>query len=68
MKNNSTVTSGVTGAELLQVAFIVLKLCHVINWKWIWVLAPTWISAIIVVVCIAIYVIADVWLKRRYKL
>lgn len=68
MRNNSTVTSGVTGAEILQVAFIVLKLCRVINWKWVWVLAPTWISAIIVVVCIAVYVIADVWLKRRYKL
>lgn len=28
---------------LLQVSFIVLKLCHVINWPWKWVLCPTWI-------------------------
>lgn len=55
MKNNSTVSGGVTGAEILQVAFIVLKLCHVINWKWVWILAPTWISAIIVFICIAVY-------------
>lgn len=27
---------------LLLVAFIVLKLCNVINWSWIWVLAPLW--------------------------
>lgn len=67
MRNNSTVTSGVTGAEILQVVFIVLKLCHIINWKWIWVLAPTWISAIIVVVCITVYVIADIRLRRRFK-
>lgn len=33
---------GVTG--LLGVAFIVLKLCHVINWPWLWVLAPFWIG------------------------
>ena len=67
MRNNQTVTSGVTGAELLQTAFIVLKLCRVINWKWVWVLAPTWTSAIIVIICIAVYVIADVWFRRRLK-
>lgn len=39
---------GFTGA--LQIAFIVLKLCKVINWSWVWVLAPTWISLILVVV------------------
>lgn len=32
---------GVTG--LLLVAFIVLKLCKVINWSWLWVLSPLWI-------------------------
>lgn len=30
---------------LLQVAFIVLRLCNVIDWRWKWVLAPTWITA-----------------------
>ena len=39
---------GFTGA--LQIAFIVLKLCKVIDWSWVWVLAPTWISLILVVV------------------
>lgn len=39
---------GFTGA--LQIAFIVLKLCEVINWSWVWVLAPAWISLILVVV------------------
>jgi Flp pilus assembly protein TadB len=39
MANNQT-TSETT---LLQIAFIVLKLCNVITWSWWWVLAPTWI-------------------------
>lgn len=42
--------SGVSGVTLLQIAFIVLKLCGVINWKWIWVLAPTWIGIILIIV------------------
>lgn len=33
--------SGIT-SSLLLVAFIVLKLCHVIDWAWIWVLVPLW--------------------------
>ena len=27
---------------LLAVVFIVLKLCHVIEWSWWWVLSPLW--------------------------
>ncbi len=30
--------------ELLTLVFIVLKLCHVITWSWLWVLAPMWIG------------------------
>jgi membrane protein YdbS with pleckstrin-like domain len=46
--------------SLLQVAFIVLKLCRAINWPWIWVLSPTWISTglgliIIVVIFIRLF-------------
>lgn len=35
-------------AGLLTIAFIVLKLTKVIDWAWIWVLAPLWISVGIV--------------------
>lgn len=41
---------GVTG--LLLVAFIVLKLCHVIDWSWWWVLSPYWIPLGLVIVVI----------------
>ena len=46
-KSGSSVTGGVSGLTLLQIAFIVLKLCNVIRWKWLWVLAPTWIPILI---------------------
>lgn len=29
--------------SLLLVAFVVLKLCKVIDWSWWWVLSPIWI-------------------------
>ena len=34
---------------ILGIVFIVLKLCGVIEWSWVWVLAPFWIGAIIVI-------------------
>lgn len=40
-------SGGVGFAGLLTVAFIVLKLMHVIDWGWVWVIAPMWISMII---------------------
>ena len=48
---NNTSTGGIGFVGLLQIAFIVLKLCKVINWSWWWVLAPTWIGLVIVVIC-----------------
>ena len=44
-------------STLLAIAFIVLKLCHVIEWSWLWVLAPLWIPialalAILIIVLI----------------
>ena len=59
MKNNSNGANngGIGFAGLLTVAFIVLKLCNVISWKWLWVLSPIWISAGIVVCILLIWLI-----------
>lgn len=40
--NEKTSGNGIGLPGLLQLAFIVLKLCGVINWSWFWVLAPFW--------------------------
>ena len=53
--DNKNIGIGVTG--LIGVAFIVLKLCHVIEWSWLWVLSPFWISFGIAIIVIIIFVI-----------
>jgi hypothetical protein len=35
--------AGISFTGLLTIAFIVLKLTHVIEWSWLWVLGPIWI-------------------------
>lgn len=47
MKNsssNNTSTGGMSFCGVLALIFIVLKLCKVITWSWLWVLSPIWIS------------------------
>lgn len=61
-KSNNTNNSGITFGSLLQLTFIILKLCGVINWSWVWVLSPMWIGTIVAVVCAIIYVILVHWL------
>lgn len=39
---------GISFSELLTIVFIVLKLIGVIEWSWLWVLSPIWISCAIV--------------------
>lgn len=43
--NNSSFSCGVGFTGALTIALIVLKLCKVINWSWLLVLSPIWISA-----------------------
>ena len=35
---------------ILVIIFIVLKLCNLINWSWLWVLSPLWIEIIIILI------------------
>ena len=36
---------------LLTIALIVLTLCGVISWSWVWVLSPLWITIFVLVIC-----------------
>ena len=40
--------------ELLTIAFIVLKLCNVIEWSWIWVLSPIWITFVMLIIIVLV--------------
>jgi len=57
MEKKTTSGGGIGICGLLLVAFIVLKLCGVIAWPWIWVLAPLWIPLAIAVICLIVAVI-----------
>ena len=63
LKSHMTKTevySGPSTLGLLGVAFVVLKLLHVIEWSWWWVLAPFWIPlslAAIILIIIGIIIV-----------
>jgi len=57
--DNSTGGIGFTG--LLAIVFIVLKLCGVITWSWLWVLSPVWITWVVIL----IIMIVIIWRDRR---
>ena len=50
---------------LLLVAFIVLKLCNVITWSWIWVLAPLWGPiALAILIFLVVFIVTFLFLKN----
>ena len=53
--DSSSRSGGIGFAGLLTVAFVVLKLTHVIDWSWWWVLAPIWISVGLAIVILGIF-------------
>lgn len=55
--SSSSSSAGIGATGLLGVAFIVLKLCHVIDWSWWWVLSPFWGPAAVAIVTILAYLI-----------
>lgn len=55
--NKSSGSSGGIFWTLLAVAFIVLKVTHLIDWPWGWVLAPIWIPTGIVLAAIVVVLI-----------
>lgn len=56
-EKQTTVRGGVGFVGLLTIAFIVLKLLGIITWSWVWVLAPIWIDAILVIILIVPYAV-----------
>ena len=60
MNSEKATSKGIGFTGVLTIAFVVLKLCGVIKWSWLWVLSPIWISAVLWVL---IFVIAYRLLK-----
>jgi hypothetical protein len=64
--NNQNANGGIGFIGALTLVFIVLKLCKVITWSWLWVLSPIWISVGLAVVIGIIAAIAiSVWKAKH---
>jgi ABC-type nickel/cobalt efflux system permease component RcnA len=57
---NKSASGGIGFTGLLTIAFIVLKLCKVIDWSWWWVLSPLWISVGLAILALAIFIVVTV--------
>lgn len=61
--NRTTASGGVSFAGVLQIVFVVLKLCKVINWSWWAVMLPTIISAGMVAIALIVF---GIWALGLY--
>ena len=57
--------TGISFTSALQIVFIVLKLCKVINWSWWIVLLPTLINAGIIILGLIIACIYYIYITRN---
>ena len=56
-EEKTVVSSGCSLATVLGVVFLVLKLVGVIDWAWVWVLAPFWIPVALVIAVVLIWLL-----------
>lgn len=57
MNNKTTTGGGITFVSLLQLVFIVLKLCGVITWSWVFVLMPLIVATGITIILFVVLII-----------
>lgn len=64
-EGNSSVSGGIGFSGLLTIAFIVLKLCKVINWSWWWVVSPILITPAVYVLVFLVVFIVMIFARRQ---
>ena len=55
--NEGKITISIGIIPILTIVFVILKLCKVINWSWVWVLCPLWITLSLALVVFVIGII-----------
>jgi hypothetical protein len=60
-------SGGIGFCGLLAIVFITLKLIKVLTWSWVWVLAPIWIPAALVVAILSILLVGALVSERLNK-
>lgn len=58
--NNKERSGGIGFFGALTIAFIVLRLCGIISWPWLWVLAPIWLPILLAFMIGAIAAVVSV--------
>jgi len=54
MEKKVVVNGGISTSTLLGIAFVILKLCNIIDWSWVWVTAPFWVP---LALCVAFFAV-----------
>lgn len=66
--NKVKYVSSVSFFEVLGIVFVILKLCRVIDWPWIWVTAPFWGAlAISLLTCLVLVVVLAIKSIKEHK-
>lgn len=55
MSSSSSSSGGIGFVGLLTIVFIALKLTNYIDWSWLWVLSPVWITSLVGLAIILIF-------------
>lgn len=53
--SNGNKSNSIGFVGILTIVFIVLKLCKVISWSWLWVLSPIWITVLFWIIVATVY-------------
>jgi len=61
----SSKSGGIGFLGMLTILFIAFKLLNIIDWSWIWVLAPIWISTALAVIILIIWFVGFIILATR---
>lgn len=58
MKQKNGNHLGIGFCGILTIVFIILKLIGVIDWSWLWVLCPLWLSGLfLIIICIVVFLV-----------
>ena len=66
MMDKKSKRGGMGFISVLTLIFVVLKLTGLIDWSWVWVLSPVWISGLLFVSAFAIILIGGRIKKGRW--
>lgn len=61
---NSKKPKGIGLLTVIGVVFVILKLCGVIKWSWIWVLCPFWVGVIGTILSLIIVFVMKVMIEK----